>query len=119
MPGVSTQRVEVARPKTRLVASEDTDCDKNGNPFTVGEQVFLRPPSGRCHAVWNGPHRVTAIISRTSVVLNNDGIARHVSHVRSASSGHTVPADLCIADDSSSDGDTIRDTDDGATCRCG
>lgn len=33
------------------------------NPYSLCDQVYLRPPSGRCDAPWTGPHRVMSIRS--------------------------------------------------------
>ena len=57
--------------------SEETDA----NPFVVGDMVYLRN-DGRCDSEWTGPHRVTSIKSAVSVEVNNDGIVRHVTHLR-------------------------------------
>ena len=52
-------------------------------PFVVREKVYLRPPSGNCQEQWSGPHTITNINSPYSVELNEDGISRHTSHLRS------------------------------------
>ena len=52
------------------------------NPFSTGDRVYLRQPEGRCDQEWSGPHEVTAIISSVAVVLDGDGVSRHVSHLR-------------------------------------
>ena len=47
-----------------------------------GDSVYLRPPSGRCDEEWSGPHRITSVNSAVSVIINDDGVSRHVSHLR-------------------------------------
>ena len=64
----------------------DCRCDRYRelvhNPFVVGDEVYLRNPIGRCDSEWSGPHRVTEVRSAVSVVLDEDGVLRHVSHLR-------------------------------------
>lgn len=83
-PGVSAARVEVERPcgpsKTVDVTNSYNDCSRN--PFVVGDLVYRRPPDGRCNQEWSGPHRVTAIRSSVTAVLDEDNVSRHVSHIR-------------------------------------
>jgi hypothetical protein len=83
-PGVSNERIEV--PRTSPSESErptvPTYHDLDRNPYMVGDQVYLRPPSGRCDVEWSGPHRVTSVRSSVSVELGDDGVSRHISHVR-------------------------------------
>ena len=59
--------------------------DIESNPFIVGDQVYLRPNDGKCDKKWTGPHRITKLLSRVSVVINDDGVARHISHLRKVS----------------------------------
>ncbi len=89
-PGVTRHCVEVERPllPTRQDHTRYFDCERN--PFVVGDAVYLRPPKGRCDSKWSGPHRITAIRSSVSVVLNDDGVSRHVSHLRRVP-GSSVP----------------------------
>ena len=70
LPGVRTERLEVERSHAceRTKAPQCLDRGVDMNPFAVGDQVFLRPPGGRCDAIWTGPHRVTAVKSATTVV---------------------------------------------------
>ena len=84
-PGITQERTEIYRPKQASVQHDDRSTEKN--PFSVGDKVFLRRPHGKCDVPWSGPHRVTAVLSNVSVQLDDDGIARHVSHIR------LVPAD--------------------------
>lgn len=83
-PGVSCQRYFVTDREAFNHEIEDTDFyeQKQRNPFLVGDKVFLRPPSGRCDVDWSGPHIITDINSNVSVTINEDGISRHVSHLR-------------------------------------
>lgn len=88
-PGVSEQRESIERPPlTRRTSSSDyRDVDRN--PFSVGNRVYMRAPDGRCDSEWSGPHRITSILTSVSVEVNEDGVARHVSHLRA------VPSDRC------------------------
>lgn len=81
-PGVTSERVNIERPQllSHDEISSYQDCSKN--PFVVGDRVYLRRPDGRCDLSWSGPHRVTMIKSSVSVELNDDGISRHISHLR-------------------------------------
>jgi transposase InsO family protein len=83
MPGVSEKRQEVERtwPVPPHIESEDTRVHLDNNPFTVGDQVFMKR-SSRCDQPWSGPHRVTSITSSVGAVVDNDGYPRHVSHLR-------------------------------------
>ena len=84
----------------------DTSRSEFSNPFFVGDQVYLKS-SGRCMDPWTGPHTVTTVKSDVSVELNDDGITRHVSHIR------RVPrSSLSLVEeqsDSSEDGDDNAD----------
>ena len=51
------------------------------NPFVLGDRVYLRS-SGMCSDPWTGPHIVTKIKSAVSLEIDEDGITRHISHVR-------------------------------------
>ena len=84
-PGVINHRIKVK------CEEEDSNTDReimevNGsvekNPFLVGDKVYLRPRSGKCNVEWSGPHIVTGIESSVAVVLNDEEIPRHVSHIR-------------------------------------
>lgn len=44
--------------------------------------MYLRDPLGRCDIEWSRPHRVTEVRSVVYVVLDEDGVSRHVSHLR-------------------------------------
>ena len=79
-PGISEERIEIRRPK--LVPETTERSVENENPYQVGDKVYLRHPGGRCNEPWSGPETVTEIRSDVSVVLNSDGISRHVSHIR-------------------------------------
>ena len=50
--------------------------------FYIGDVVYLQQPDGRCNHEWSGPHHVTALNLGVSIVLDDDGISRHISHVR-------------------------------------
>ena len=56
--------------------------EKIKNPFVIGDLVYVQDSSGRCDKSWNGPHRVSNIISRVSFEVNNDGVSRHINHGR-------------------------------------
>lgn len=79
-PGISQQRVEIRRPK--LEKPEELTRSGEDNPYNVGDQVYLRRPGGRCNEPWSGPEVVTDIVSDVGVVLNDDGVTRHISHIR-------------------------------------
>ena len=82
MPGVSDTRQLITRNKLKYQSSNSSYecCDRN--PFSVGDKVYLKPVDGRCDITWSGPHRITKLLSNVSVIINNDGVARHVSHLR-------------------------------------
>lgn len=83
IPGVRSCRVEVQRPRKQFEELRHTDySDVERNPFVVGQRVFLRPSSGLCDKEWSGPHTVTQIMSSVSLILDEDGIPRHISHLR-------------------------------------
>ena len=84
-PGINDQRVETFRPsqdKVKTISSREEDPRCEENPYLVGDRVYLRRPTGRCDDEWSGPEIVTEVRSNVSVVLNNDGISRHISHLR-------------------------------------
>ena len=84
-PGISEVRVDVSRSVVdglENAVDDDLYEQEERNPFTVGDKVYLRPSSGRCDDVWTGPHTVTKLNSSVSVVVNEDGVSRHVSHLR-------------------------------------
>ena len=56
--------------------------DLEQNPFVVGEKVSSRNKDGKCDRPWSEPHTVTTLISSVSLVIDHDGIIRHVSHLR-------------------------------------
>lgn len=80
LPGVRDYR----EPHCEVFNEEDERDeypDHSKNPFNVGDRVFLRS-SGRCDDPWSGPHTITSLKSSVGVEINEDGITRHVSHVR-------------------------------------
>ena len=107
LPGVSAARVLIERPPLTAIA-EATGPGRNAarNPFAVGDRVYLRRPDGRCDLEWSGPHRVTAVLSNVSVVLNDDGVSRHVSHLRRVPQLLTPNSCGDTSDDSSNDSDS-------------
>lgn len=67
-----------------IMEGDNKDSDfsvAEGNPFVPGDKVFLRS-SEKCTDPWSGPHRITAIKSSVSAEINEDGITRHISHLR-------------------------------------
>jgi len=79
-PGVNTERT------VKCVSLDETDegesvLMRDGNPYVVGDQVYART-DGRCTSEWSGPHFVTAVRSSVSVELDEDGVTRHISHLR-------------------------------------
>ena len=94
-PWSGSIRVEVERSVPALRrsvtnTSDDHYHDLNRNPFVEGDQVYLRDPHGRCDIEWSGPHRVTEVRSGVSVVLDEDGVSRHVSHLRFVPGKHPL-----------------------------
>ena len=82
-PGVNSTRREFPRPQSPpSVAAQDPYRDCESNPFVVGDRVYLRSSHGRCDVPWSGPHTVTALRSSVSVELDEDGVSRHISHLR-------------------------------------
>lgn len=85
-PGISYERRDVARPDITLdnlhQSSETMYKDIDRNPFSAGDLVYLRPSTGRCDTEWSGPHRISALKSAVSVELDEDGVTRHVGHLR-------------------------------------
>ena len=84
-PGVTTKRELIDRPKKSKQISKPVNVNYNNldsNPFSVGELVYLKNPDARCDLEWSGPHRVTSIRSGVAVEIGDDGVPRHVSHLR-------------------------------------
>ena len=85
-PGISHSRKMMMRSELKnnlkIQGSNDSYEDIKRHPFSIGDQVYLRPADGKCDKLWSGPHRITEILSGVSVIINDDGIARHVSHLR-------------------------------------
>lgn len=84
-PGINTQRIEILRQPYKTEGSQNCDTryeQLERNPFVVGDRVYLKNLTGRCDSVWTGPHRITSICSSVGVVINEDGVTRHVSHLR-------------------------------------
>jgi len=79
-PGIRPSRVQDCVQLTDCLDNDVMNSD-SFNPFVVGDSVYLRS-DGRCDSEWSGPHRVSLIISPVALELNNDGISRHISHVR-------------------------------------
>lgn len=105
LPGITNERpMDCESPKS-FEFCEDfliSTVSDNGNPFVIGEAVYLRT-DGRCDSEWSGPHRITDIKSGVSVEINNDGITRHISHVKKVpNQQRNMVADV----DSDSDSDT-------------
>ena len=116
-PGVSHDRVFIDRcifeNFTEVNNSHSTQNHYHNteqNPYFVGDIVYLRPPAGKCDVEWSGPHYVTDIRSRVSVVLDEDGISRHISHIRrvpsrfAAGEEEQVQMGYSTPDDDSDDG---------------
>lgn len=82
-PDVNTNRktdCESFRRWKKAKSSDNVDVTKQ-NPFSVGDKVYLRT-DGKCTSEWSGPHRVTAIRSVVAVELDDDGISRHIVHLK-------------------------------------
>lgn len=82
-PGINDKRQEIFRDMKEATDPSELYENVERNPFSIGDRVYLRNASGKCDSIWSGPHRVTSIRSSVGVVLNEDGITRHVSHLRS------------------------------------
>ena len=106
-PGVSVARTEVHRsPSTGQPDPSQNYADCTRNPFVVGDSVYLRRPDGQCDQEWSGPHRVTLLRSSVSVVLDDDNISRHVSHLRRVPRpGHSQEAAPSNSSDEDDEGD--------------
>ena len=101
--------------RIRICPPEDQNSDdlsgtgpKERNPFVVGDQVYLRS-SGHCDDPWSGPHRVTSIKSSVGVEINQDGVTRHVSHLRKVQS--QIPRLTELTDQSSSESESADNVD--------
>lgn len=79
-PGIACVERRSVESNTNVPNTNYADTERN--PFVVGENVYLRKPSGRCDDEWTGPHVITQILSSVSVELGDDGISRHVAHLR-------------------------------------
>ena len=65
--------------------------------------VYLRT-DGKCDSEWSGPHRITCIKSAVSVELDDDGVTRHISHIKkvprsSDHAGSEIQSDSSDTDD--------------------
>ena len=59
------------------------DCVRSeGNPFLVGDEVFVKPSDARCTTRWHGPVRIAEVVDGVKVKLEGIAGARHVSHLR-------------------------------------
>ena len=127
-PWTGSCRGEIKRPEADATDCEggisdgqvDPNRDVELNPFVVGEEVYLRDPLGRCDTEWSGPHRITEVRSAVSVVVNDDGISRHVSHLRFVPGRCPIEGSLRLNDDSddhpliSDDNAASTEAEDGA-----
>ena len=77
--------------------------------FSVGDQVYVKPPDARCHTPWM-EGRVTAIISDTAVEVN--GVPRHVAECRCIPDFDNGGGGRVIDRRDSDDSDTDTDIDD-------
>jgi len=90
-PGVDEMREWLEDEKIETF-SEESEAEVQ-NPFKVGDEVFLRPPAGKCNQKWSGPHQISKIKSPFAVELNSDGITRHVNHLKKAQMTVTTSSD--------------------------
>ena len=113
-PNVSPHREEIERPQLDPPPPVDhgdyRECERN--PFSAGDLVYLRNPGGRCYTEWSGPHRVTSVFSSVAAEVGDDGIPRHVSHLRKVPPKHGEndlddSSILQVSDDSSNEGDNL------------
>ena len=68
-----------------LLSSDCDDIlqDENTYCFLLGQRVFVKPDQHtKCTKTWRGPFEVTKIYDEYSIEVDNDGIRRHISHVR-------------------------------------
>lgn len=123
-PGINNARVEVLRPHSVAKGRQSVAdyCNLDRNPFVAGDKVFLRPSSGLCDKDWSGPHTVTQIMSSVSLILDDDGVTRHVSHLRRVPVPRNPSAESSDADDkdeisADSDSGDIGGVDDTSSVR--
>ena len=105
IPGVRRCRQAIHRVVSSERSAEIPGRGIERNPYVLGDLVYLKPPGGRCFEPWSGPHRVTSIHSAVTIELDNDGVSRHVSHVRRMPK--RLESSRGNEDDSSDDDDTL------------
>lgn len=109
-PGVSSQRSLIDR---SLSCEDKQDNDLYAhierNPFMIGDKVYMRPSTGKCDEEWSGPHVVTDLNSSVSVVVNDDGVSRHISHLRLIPGSRANNHSTMVSDDEA----TATDVSDG------
>ena len=72
--GIANRRQEILRNwGAQTAEGNDTRRDFEHNPFTVGDLVYLKCDS-RCDRPWSGPHHVTGLHSRVSVLLDEERV---------------------------------------------
>ena len=62
----------------------------------------MRTPDGRCDSEWSGPHTVTSIRSNVGVVIDDDEVTRHISHLRRVPGNDELECsehDSCMSDE--------------------
>ena len=111
-PGIANRRQEI--PHKLLLREMTPGRDLSTIPFTVGDLVYLKCDSDR---PWSGPHRVTGLHSRVSVLLDEERVPRHISHIRrvpvapSSASAHFVFSDGDESQDGQNDGASSDEQD--------
>ena len=105
IPSVRRCRQAISRVIGSESQAEISDRGTDRNPFVLGDLVYLRPPEGRCYEPRTGPHKVTSIHSAVSIELNDDGVSRHISHVRRKPE-RLEPLQEAVNDDTSDDDET-------------
>ena len=110
-PGITMKREIINRPEIVLEPNQidDSYSDTDANPFLIGDKVYLKSPDGRCDQLWSGPHIVTELLSSVTVVINEDGISRHVSYLRKIPRKLDSNDGVQICSDSDNDQDVITE----------
>ena len=106
IPGIQQHRMDADRPQE--TEQSDEEEDQLDNPFSAGEKVYLRR-NGRCDEPWSGPHVITGVRSPVAVELDNDGITRHVSHIRRVPTTVRVLTEVSASSDEESSTDEIAE----------
>jgi len=80
------------------------EASGTGNPYKVGDAVWVRPPSNRCDTHFF-PETVTKVTSDLAVEVN--GVSRHICDLRRATSSACIP-EAVEENDYDSDAEKLR-----------